>query len=159
MSLTLLALDLGTTTGFVCGTPEHHVSGVWTLKPSRFESSGMRYVKFRTKLNEIKAGYAVEHVSFEEVRRHLGVDAAHTYGGLMATLQAWCEENSITYEGVPVGTIKKFATGKGNADKEMMKAAARSWGYEVDDDNEADALAIFRLKMTEIGATLVKSAA
>jgi Holliday junction resolvasome RuvABC endonuclease subunit len=43
--------------------------------------------------------------------------------------------------GVPVGTVKKTATGRGNASKEDMMAAARArWpGWEPVDDNEADA--------------------
>jgi len=43
---------------------------------------------------------------------------------------------------VPVGTIKRHATGKGNADKAAMMAAARARGFSPADDNEADAIAI-----------------
>ena len=46
------------------------------------------------------------------------------------------------YEGVPVGTIKRFATGRGNADKAAMVAAMKARGFNPADDNEADALAI-----------------
>lgn len=46
------------------------------------------------------------------------------------------------YQGVPVATIKKHATGKGNAGKEEMIAAAKARGHQPTDDNEADALAI-----------------
>lgn len=150
----LLCLDLGTTTGYVVGSEGHVVSGVWKLKPGRFESSGMRFVKFRKCLNEIRAGYPITRVFFEEVRRHQGVDAAHVYGGLMAVLTEWCEENGATYSAYPVGTIKKFWTGKGNASKDMMIAEAVRRGYEPIDDNEADALAIFHLAMSEYGETL-----
>jgi len=48
----------------------------------------------------------------------------------------------ITWLGVPVGTIKRHATGKGNADKEAMVVAARARGFSPADDNEADAIAI-----------------
>jgi Holliday junction resolvasome RuvABC endonuclease subunit len=41
-----------------------------------------------------------------------------------------------------VGTIKRHATGKGNASKEAMIAAACARGYSPADDNEADAIAI-----------------
>jgi len=145
----LLALDLGTVTGFMCGTPEHNVSGIWNLKPTRFESAGMRFVKLRTKLAEMHRAYGFSHIVFEEVRRHAGTDAAHVYGGLLGTLQTWCEENGVTYEGAGVGTIKKFATGKGNADKKAMIAAARGFGTDTDDDNEADAVCLFHLKVAE----------
>ena len=60
----------------------------------------------------------------------------------MATLTAWAELRGIPYQGVPVGSIKKHATGKGNADKVSMINAARARGYSPADDNEADAIAI-----------------
>ena len=41
-----------------------------------------------------------------------------------------------------MGTIKKHATGKGNAGKAAMIAAARARGFAPQDDNEADALAL-----------------
>jgi hypothetical protein len=62
--------------------------------------------------------------------------------GRVATLTAWAELRGVPYEGVPVGTIKRHATGKGNAPKQAMIAAARARGYSPEDDNEADAIAI-----------------
>ena len=60
----------------------------------------------------------------------------------MVPLTAWAELRGVPYDGVPVGTIKRHATGKGNADKEAMIAAARARGFSPADDNEADAIAI-----------------
>jgi crossover junction endodeoxyribonuclease RuvC len=148
----LLALDLGTKCGFCYGSVGSHVSGTWEFKNSRYEGGGMRYLKLRRKLDEMHATKPITEVVFEEVRRHAATDAAHVYGGLLGILTAWCEENTVPYRGVPVGTIKKFATTKGNAPKEQMIAAVRSWGYEPIDDNEADAIALFRLALTESGA-------
>ena len=79
---------------------------------------------------------------FEEIRRHAGTDAAHVFGGLLATLTAWCEERGIPYQGVAVGSWKKHACGKGNASKDEVIAAMRERGFEPADDNEADAIAI-----------------
>ncbi len=79
---------------------------------------------------------------FEEVRAHAGTDAAHIYGGFLGMLTAWCEEHEVPYEGVPVGTIKRYATGKGNADKTKMVAVIRARGFAPADDNEADAIAL-----------------
>ena len=109
----------------------------------------MRYLRFRRWLDEVLATTApssgvsgLDAVYFEEVRRHLGVDAAHAYGGFLATLTSWCEHQKIPYQGVPVGTIKRHVTGKGNAGKSEMVSAMRARGYLVGDDNEADALAV-----------------
>jgi len=131
----ILAIDLGTTTSVT--------SGIQSFRPQRFEGGGMRYLRFRRWLAEIRtAAEEIHAVYFEEVRRHAGVDAAHVYGGLMATLTAWCEHHNIPYQGVPVGTIKKHATGRGNASKDEVMAAMRALGHHPADDNEADALAL-----------------
>lgn len=149
----LLALDLGTTTGFCIGHRGATTSGRANFKPDRYSGGGMRFVKFRKWLNELKAAYPVGMVVFEEVRRHAGTDAAHVYGGLMATLTAWCEENGIPYEGVPVGEIKRSWTGKGNAPKEAMILEAVKRGHAPIDDNEADAIALWYCREPEATLT------
>jgi Holliday junction resolvasome RuvABC endonuclease subunit len=144
MTTTILALDLGTTTGWALhGADGHITSGSERFRPQRFEGGGMRYLRFRRWLTEInQACDGIDCLYFEEVRRHAGVDAAHAYGGFLATLAAWCEQHDIPYQGVPVGTIKKHATGKGNASKNEMVASIRARGHKPIDDNEADALAL-----------------
>jgi len=103
----------------------------------------MRYLRFRGWLAEI-AGLSggIARIAFEEIQRHAGTGAAHAYGGFLATLTAWCEQEAIPYQGVPVGTIKRYATGKGNADKAKMVAAIEARGFRPADDNEADAIAL-----------------
>ena len=114
----------------------------------------MRYLRFRSNLEQIKSFLGdIDMVCFEEVRRHMAVDAAHVYGGLLATLTAWCEEQHIPYQGIPVGTIKKHATGKGNAKKDAMVSAARERGWAPQDDNEADALWILDCALAQISGT------
>lgn len=146
----VLTLDLGATTGFCVGDEKHHVNGFWGFKPSRFEGGGIRFVRFRNKLAELYAAYRFERVAFEEVHRHAATAAAHAYGGYLATLTAWCEEIGIPYEGVGVGTIKRFWTGKGNASKELMLAACHAKEMSVTDDNEADAIALFHLMLEKV---------
>ncbi|ARK96153.1 MULTISPECIES: crossover junction endodeoxyribonuclease RuvC [Burkholderia] len=144
MITTILALDLGTTTGWALRRFDGGItSGAQHFRPQRFEGGGMRFLRFRRWLSELHGSAGDIHaVYFEEVRRHAGVDAAHAYGGFLATLSAWCEHHRIPYQGVPVGTIKKHATGKGNAGKDAVIAAMCSLGHAVTDDNEADALAL-----------------
>ena len=143
MSAVILALDLGTVTGWAARTDGRVVSGVVDFRPRRFEGGGMRYLRFRRWLNETKATAGdIEEIVFEEVRGHRGVDAAHAYGGFLATLTAWAEHHEVPYRGVPVGTIKRYATGKGNAPKTAVLAAMQARGFDPADDNEADAIAI-----------------
>lgn len=107
----------------------------------------MRFLRFRRWLRDMLREVEATEVVYEEVRRHVATDAAHVYGGFLAHMQAVCEENRVAYAGVPVQTIKKYATGKGNAPKEAMIAAVRMWGRNPVDDNEADAIALARYWM------------
>ena len=153
MTTTILALDLGTTTGWALASPgAHRTSGTQIFKPGRFEGGGMRYLRFKRWLTEMKqCADPLGWVVFEEVRRHASTDAAHVYGGFLATLTAWCEHHQIPYQGVPVGTIKKHATGRGNAGKPEMVGAMRARGFQPADDNEADALALLDWALAQGG--------
>jgi hypothetical protein len=144
MTAVVLALDLGTTFGWALQPINGPIAHGWkSLKGGRYEGGGMRYLRFSSWLVEMYSmSGEFSAVYFEEVRRHASTDAAHVYGGLLATLTAWCESRNIPYAGVPVGTIKKHATGRGNADKAAMVAAMQALGHPVTDDNEADALAL-----------------
>lgn len=149
----VLAIDPGTRCGWAAMKGGEVVaSGVWNLTTGRFAGGGMRYLRFRRILVEALESLSPSLVAFEEVRRHLGTDAAHVFGGLVAILTAECEERGIPYQGFPVGAVKKTATGKGNAPKEAMLAAARRrWpAVEVTDDNQADALWIAELASGEL---------
>lgn len=143
----LLALDLGTKTGWATNSNAGIAHGMQEFKNDRFSGGGMRFLKFERWLMELPFP---SQVVFEEVRRHAATDAAHVYGGLMATLTKWCESENIPYQGVPVGTIKKFWTGKGNAGKDIMVAEGHRRGYkDVDDDNTMDAIALLHYWMQE----------
>ena len=153
----LLCLDLGTTTGWAIHSRQGVItSGTIAFKNDRWQGGGMRYLKFIQFLEQLNDNAGpIQAVYFEEVRRHLGVDAAHAYGGFMAHLSAWCEQQQIAYEGVPVGTIKKHATGKGNASKQQVIAAVKALGHSPSDDNEADALALLHWVLdTQFGGML-----
>ena len=146
----VLTLDLGTTTGWAMEHLGVITSGTINFKNDRWQGGGMRFLKFTKFLRDLKQNTgSIDVVFFEEVRRHLGVDAAHAYGGFMAHLTAWCEDHEIPCEGVPVGTIKRHATGKGNASKTMMIDSVKAKGHNPKDDNEADAIALMYWAMDE----------
>jgi len=153
MTTTILALDLGSQLGWALSGRDGLINGgSENFRPQRFEGGGFRYLRFKRWLTEIKqCADGIDLVVYEEVRNHKGVDAAHIYGGFMAHLTAWCEHHQIPYQGVPVGTIKKHATGKGNAGKAEMIAAAKARGHNPVDDNHADALALLDWAMAQGG--------
>lgn len=141
----ILAIDIGSRTGWALRTASGTVtSGTQEFRPGRFEGAGMAFLRFVRWLDEMRelADGRLSAVVFEEVRAHAGTLAAQVYGGFLAHLTAWCEANSVPYLGVPVATIKRHATGKGNAPKDAVIEAVRAKGFAPRDDNEADALAI-----------------
>lgn len=148
----ILALDLGTTCGYALTFSQGgFTSGFENFKPKNHESHGKRYLNFKTFLEStiITNDWCV---FYEMVHSHAGTDAAHMFGGYMATLQSFCEEREISYQGVAVGTIKKGITGKGTASKDEVKeAVSRIIGTKKDNDNEADAIAVLNiaLKITQ----------
>src|SRR5262245_56034797 len=88
----ILALDLGTTTGYAIAAADGAIaSGPVSFRPSRYDGGGVRYLRFRAWLDGVAndaGGIGVIH--YEGIRRHAGTDAAHVYGGLLATLTSWC---------------------------------------------------------------------
>lgn len=139
----ILGIDPGTQCGWSYRNAKgNHTSGVWCLKGGRHEGGGMRFVRLRGYLNELHRSMPVDAVAYEEVAAHKGTAAAHIYGGVVAVITEFCEAEGIPYQGIQVGTVKKFATGKGNASKRMMVDAACerwvSWAPEREDDTDQD---------------------
>lgn len=144
--MTVLALDLGTHMGWALSSGASGTIHLQTASQRRFEGSGMKWLRLRRFLDEVGP---FDVVVIEEVRRHAGTDAAHAYGGALAVVTSWCEEKKIPHTAYSVGTIKKHATGKGNAGKDAMVQAAADRGWAPVDDNHADALWILDLYTIE----------
>jgi len=145
----ILALDLATRCGWAhsCGA-----SGVWDLRPKTDESAGMRLIRLRAKLEEVRKSVGVGLVVFEAfkfIRNHASGSVVQPE--MQGVLKLWCEENEIMYRSYTPGQIKKFATGKGNANKQaMLEAAREKWGDMVVDDNHADALWLLELAKSDL---------
>jgi Holliday junction resolvasome RuvABC endonuclease subunit len=139
--MNVLALDLGSATGYAIENDGQITIGTKKLRHDK-GASGIRALDFYRWLNQTIQEYGIGQVYFERVYAHSGTEAAHLYGYFMHTLAAVCEELHVKCTGIPVGTIKKHATGNGRATKEEMMDFARRRGFNPVDDNAADALAI-----------------
>ena len=140
MSKNILALDIATKTGWKTKT----ASGVWDLKVNRGESESMRVVRFRAKVKELIELEKIDLVAYE---RAAGMykSSIIVESEMIGVLKLLCNELNIDLACYSATEIKKFATGKGNAKKEAMIEAAKELGYNPKDDNEADAIHIYRL--------------
>ena len=141
----ILSLDLATTLGWATYIDGKIKYGNVEFHNKKFDGAGMRYLKFKCWLTEQHLDSDI--IIYEGVRKHLAdaTDSQHVYGGWMAILQAWCEENKIPYTAEGVTTIKKYWTGKGNAKKDDMIKEARKRGFNPASHDEADALAVLHM--------------
>lgn len=149
----LLGLDLGTHLGFALDDNGKLVSGEVDFSLRRGEGEGMRIIKFRRFLRELGP---IDACYYELVRNHKGVQAAHLYGAFYHLLQEFFAEVGLTvYRGITVQDAKKRATGKGNASKEAMIAAAQTQWPEQEvgpkQDNRADALWVLLCGKENVG--------
>jgi Holliday junction resolvasome RuvABC endonuclease subunit len=143
-AVNVLALDLGTHCGWAAakrdGAMEYGTESFHRL------SGGNKWASFRAWLSTLVGKQDIDVVYFEDVKAHGPgqVLAAHAYGGFLAMAQMVCHQHNVRMVGVGVGTVKKAWTGKGNARKPEMIAAAQAKGFRVanDEDDTADALAI-----------------
>lgn len=137
--LKLLALDLGTTTGYCNGK----VSGTQTFDLKRGESPGMRFLRLHAWLNEIyQLMGGIDVIAYEQAH-HRGGHATQCALGMVTHVLSFAAEKNIQTSSIHSATLKKWATGNGRANKEAMIARANMYGFDVADDNEADACLIW----------------
>jgi Holliday junction resolvasome RuvABC endonuclease subunit len=148
-----LALDLATQLGFALLRADGRIeSGSEGFQVGAKERPGVRWVRFRTWLLEMKRCQDFTDVAYEQVIGQMPgqVRASQVYGGFEATLQSFCEHHAISYRGLGVSKVKQAWTGKGNADKALMIARCRELGFNPVDDNEADAIALLHVHLGRV---------
>ena len=86
------------------------------------------------------------------VRSSAAVIIGMVHGAVRLRLMDW----RIPYAVVPPATLKKFATGKGNADKTAMALALfKRTGLELADDNQVDAWWLRAAGLQHLGCPVV----
>ena len=149
----ILALDLAIKTGWAAsGNPAR--SGVTVFDVKRGESPGMRFLRARAWLNDVfkLLGGNIKVIAYEQAH-HRGGAATSVGVGLVTEVLAFAAANKIELMPVHTATLKKWATGHGKADKDMMIARSKQFGYNPVDDNEADACLILEYAKAELGTS------
>ena len=141
-TMNVLAYDLGASTGFAVLSHDGYRIASGCLKLGK--RSGFSYHLFEATVRSQLAQFKPELVAYELVRRHRGVEAAHAYGAYEAILlkALYLEQIATTrLTKVSVQEAKRAATGRGNADKEDLEAAAMlRWAHITESSDESDAL-------------------
>ncbi len=149
----ILALDIGTKLGVyfegdidtstkdlikdqgILGGNDPYMKYLKNIKDIRFSS-------FYKWLDYIIQEVEITQICYEEAAFQQG-HAIPIYHGLIGILKAVCIEHHVPYIGIPVGTIKKTFTGKGNCNKQDMMNKCDKLNIKYDDDNGADAYATY----------------
>ncbi len=144
----ILGLDPGTVTGWALGehapATEVSFSGIWQLG-RRGASQGQRFGQFDNCLAAILRNYDVKLVAYE-MAHHRGGPATALAGGLVALIEMAAYRKGIETMVLHSSTIKKHATGRGNAEKSsMVEAGRRKFTLTTAADDEVDALWIYDL--------------
>lgn len=87
---------------------------------------------------------------------YASANQAHQVGELGGVIRLALHEAGVPFVVVAPAALKKYATGKGNANKAaMLQAAWQRLGYEGTDDNEADALWLRAMGLDALGHPIV----
>lgn len=101
----------------------------------------LRFVKDR--LMKVLIDHDIKSVAIEGYSFGSRGRAVFNIGEMGGVLRVALYEAQIEILDVPPSTLKKFVTGKGNADKEQMRIAIKEkYKIDFDDDNEADAFGL-----------------
>jgi hypothetical protein len=167
----VVGIDLGTNCGiaWVDFDPRQPIlwdkfqmyGGQLDLSLGPYDTGPVRHIRLKQFMSVIHPSF----IGFEDVKntptvagfagKKLGMimarvaTSAELLGGFKIILCTWAEERKIPCQGYAIGTIKKYATGKGNAGKPaMIEAANKRFGCDLDPegfessgtDNIADAM-------------------
>jgi len=153
----ILALDLGTTTGYACGSWDgadlSRDSGTITFVPKRGDSPGMKLIMFNGWVKRKIYDENPDLVVYE-MPHHRGGYATALLNQFVGFVVLWCIEKGVNYHAVHSGTLKKWACGHGRASKEDMVAEAGKLfsGLKILDDDHADALLLYAYAMEKFCA-------
>lgn len=139
----ILGLDISlSATGWALIEPSGHLLAMGTIKS---KPDADRFARFDKILKTIKQVgslkllqlVVIEGYSFNSFGKVF--DIAELSG--IIKYEFW--KNAIHFVEIPPNTLKKFVTGKGNSDKNvMMQKAYKQWGIEFADDNACDAFCL-----------------
>jgi hypothetical protein len=175
-----LGLDLATNCGVAQaffdpaegGNTLHKIwLGQWDLSAAGYESGGARFMRLRQMLYETNPSVIFyEDVKVTPVQMpgppNPGAIVARVapslelIGAFKSHVCEYGERQGIPVVGLGIGEIKRYATGRGNADKvAVIKAANAKFGIELDsehyqttgDDNIADAAFVLTLGLSLYG--------
>lgn len=144
----ILALDLGTTTGWACAAPNHLGFGfkAFSRSKAKKEHHGHQFRAFTGWLKndlipQIPGG--IQAISFELVGFGEGAASQQMGNAWRCCVLMVCAEHGYAYHEVTPGTWKKLVVGKGNAKKpQIQQHVEQVMGLGAQSEDTSDALCL-----------------
>lgn len=134
------------------GVADGDVTSTLKMKP---DDGDARLHKIRAAVWQLLANSGVDLVVIEDLPTH--AKSAGITGMVHGVVRELLIGFGVPYALVVPSTLKKYATGKGNADKTAMAIAAlKRFGLEFADDNRCDAYWLRAMGMDWLGEPLVE---
>ena len=134
--MNIIAFDLGATLGWACNAPVEVGHNIFTGPRAHRQGQLLDWLP---SILTIGLDLVVYETPFAR-----GRDATRCGWGSAGVIEAAASLAGLPVLDVAVATIKKFATGSGNAPKEAMIYAATMLGYEGANEHEADAWCLLK---------------
>ena len=136
----ILALDMGNTTGW---SHSKHTGGIWRVK-RRGEKLGerQRRERLRQMLTHVWEDHrlGIDIIHYEKTYHHRKGTQITSQGRLEQYVRGWAQDHKIPHVGHTAHSIKRFATGNGQASKATMLALAhQTWPELIINSDHADA--------------------
>jgi Holliday junction resolvasome RuvABC endonuclease subunit len=153
----ILALDIATTTGWAYWVGSRTKgtlirSGFTKVQLRRGDSRGTLFLKWEAWLRSVLKDARPHVIAYEEPAYFKSMSAGEVVGGLIAIMSKEAAKRNISVMSVHLSTLKKHATGHGQAPKVVMQRAAMwKWGSPIKDDNQGDALCVLDWALEELG--------
>jgi len=144
--MNVLALDAANKCGYA---HTNGISGVWRYNKKKTDHPGTKWLVFMARLRDMLQNCPTDKIVYEQPHNRGGA-ATHSGHGYITCIEYVASGLGIEVDSVHSATIKKHATGSGRASKEdMIKACQEKLGVEPMDDNEADALWLLQVAVSE----------
>lgn len=131
--MNILALDLGSSTGWALSRDGEVSAGTWELataknlkwqKKLRMDRRlDIRVANLVNKLLELHLAQPIDWVFFEDVRFGKSLAQVQLWSAFRGAIWTFAHLKGIQIDCLDTGKLKKWATGSGSADKPVMAAA------------------------------------
>lgn len=113
----------------------------------------MRFLRCRSWLREVKKLLGdIDLIVYEQPHQR-GGHPTQVAMGLVTEVLSFAARARIETTSYHATSIKKWSTGKGNSKKDAMIKEAKSRGYEVENDDEADAILMMEYALDDLHIT------